>query len=161
MAAPSQAELEYHVEEIGWSLVSMSKHLLLSKAADVEGHADRAQAAFDGAILHVRAIVEFLGEPGAHIRASHYCATWDGRATAASRGFDLAALYTELNVHAAHLSRVRFKRVPGHPWDLVPRVAALLDLFGDLLNCSGVACRRELFDQLTEARLHFVRAQAL
>ena len=158
MTPPTQLELEYHVEEIGWSLVSMCRNLFLTKLADIRGWPEWAQATFDASIVHARAIVEFLTTTrGGHIQASHYFGDWNP-ADAADR---IPGLYWELNVHAAHLSRSRFKQEPAAAWDLAIRVGKLLDLFQELVDRPNVACRQQLFEQLTEARLQLSRFEAL
>jgi hypothetical protein len=155
LASPTPAELSFHVDEIGWSLVSMVRHLKVSKVGDRDGQADRAQAGFDGALMHMRAVIEFLAvPPKGQIHATHYADTWDGSHAAAQRGLNIDALYTELNVHAAHLSRVRYKDQPANGWDAVPLAAQILDVFGDFINAAR-ELQQELFDQLTEARLLF------
>jgi hypothetical protein len=162
VAAPSQKELEHHVEEIGWSLISLAKHLLMSIVADREGRAEPAQAAFDGAVLHLRALVEFLYDTrGGHIMASHFCPGWDVNAASGARNFDIKKLWDDLNTHAIHLSRLRFRQQPAAGYDIVPQAEELLNLFGDFLNCPGITLQKELFEQLTEARIHWARVTAL
>ncbi len=160
VADPKPAELLHHAEEVGWSLVSMCKHLLQSAVADTKGQADISQAGFDGALLHARALVEFLWKPhGSHIRADQFCSDWNGGQEAQQIGFNVEGLYEELNIHAAHLSRQRWKKTPAAGWDLYPHADKILELCGRLIDCHGVACRQELYEQLSEARVQLGRVQ--
>lgn len=153
MALPTKKELEFHVDEIGWSLVSMVKSLKVSRLGDREASAERSQAGFDACLLHMRAIIEFLAvKPDGHIHASYYDPSWDGVATARRHGLDILDLYKALNFHAAHLSRVRYKQSPTPGWHALPHVEQLLATYDDLVRGTP-QLQQELYDQLVEAQL--------
>jgi hypothetical protein len=153
MALPTQQELAFHVDEIGWSLVSMVTSLKVSRIGERDSDSERSQAGFDACLLHMRAIIEFLAvNPDGHIHASHYDPNWDGVAVAAHHGLDIRDLYKDLNFHAAHLSRVRYKQQPTPGWDALQFVEQLLATYGSLVD-STTELQQELFDKLTEARL--------
>ena len=73
-------------------------------------------------------------------------------AAASQHGLNIAGLYKELNFHAAHLSRVRYKQQPTQDWDARPHVEQLLAIYDDLVR-STVQLQQELYDELVEARL--------
>ena len=74
IAEPTGAQLSGMVDEIGWSLVCTVKHLKISRVEDRDGRQVRGIASFDGMMLHMRAIVEFLlvDEAQARVVADHY-----------------------------------------------------------------------------------------
>lgn len=162
MSEPSDAALLELASEVEWSLVAAFRHYLVMVVADRDGRDDVAQAAFDGAILHVRAVLEFLMETrGGHIMARHYCEDWDGDAEAGELGFDAFGLKQDLNFHAAHISRRRAGQSPQDAWDLMPQVAGVLALFDRLVACPELRYREELERASTEARLQFARVRSV
>jgi len=161
--APTPKQLEDSVEEVAWSVVQLGTHLGTAAAANLNKKDRVAQGCFDGALLHLRAVLEFLGN--GDLRATHYARTWNLQAEAAAIDFDADGLRVDLNIHAAHLSKGR-SAVPAPPaWDILGQASSVLELFGRFLNELPDTLeaerrrRQQFFDALSEARVQLAMAQ--
>jgi hypothetical protein len=163
--APTAQELTDSAPEVAWSIAHVGRHVFVMKLAEQRGHLNEAQAAFDGALLHLRAVVEFLiGKCDVH--AGRYDPSWSVPADVQTVGFDPGPLYVDLSMHAAHLSKGRTTYAAPQQADVllaIDNVVALVRQFLDAwqpTSPDAIAQREDIDQGWLDARLYLSRPVA-